>query len=305
MPTDNPTTPLVDLKFVADLARVKDVSVQGCPTDGLGPGLPPIVPIAFDPSTGRPVSVRPLIEEYRTAPPEKRGTATALTLDALIDLTNRHKTPDSAIFAATDWRKPAFVTVVDYHPLAGGTANAKHRIAYAFPLSDEWKAWIAIDGKPLDQGEFAAWIEDRIADLTTPTADERGDLEATFSTRMATPAELMTLSRGLAVMVEAKVEKMVTLQSGAAQMTFVETHKDAAGGALTVPGLFMLSVAPFVGGERVRIPVRLRYRLAGGSVKWHFAIYRPDFYVSERVVDDLAKARNSTGLPTFEGSPEV
>lgn len=302
---DNPTTPLVDLKFVADLARIRDVTVQACPTEGLGAGLPPNVPILLDPLTGKPSSVRNLIEEYRTAPADKRGTATALTLEAFIDLTNRHKSADSVIFAATDWRKPSFLAVIDYHPRAGGTANAKHRIAYQFPLSDEWKAWVAIDGKALDQAEFAAWIEDRIADLTTPTADERGDLEATFSTRMATPAELMTLSRGLQVLVEAKVAKVVTLQSGAAQMTFEETHRDASGNALTVPGLFMLSVAPFVGGDRIRLPVRLRYRVAGGAVKWHFQMYRPDFYVSERVAGDLDNARDETGLPAFEGTPEA
>ncbi len=302
---DNPTTPLVDLKFVAELALGAEVRASGIPTEGLGAGLPPHVPLGVDPLAGRLFSVRSLIEEYRTAPADKRGTATALTLEAFIDLTNRHKSADSVIFAATDWRKPSFLAVIDYHPLAGGTANAKHRIRYEFPLSDEWKAWVAVDGKALDQAEFAAWIEDRIADLTTPTADERGDLEATFSTRMATPAELMTLSRGLQVLVEAKFERVVTLQSGVAQMTFEEKHKDAAGNALMVPGLFMLSVAPFVGGDRIRLPVRLRYRVAGGAVKWHFQMYRPDFYVSERVAGDLDKARDETGLPAFEGTPEA
>lgn len=302
---DHPTAPLVDLKYVADLAKISFQVVDHIQCDGLGPGLPAVIPFMVDPLTGKPMSVRPLIEEYRLAPPEKRGTATALTLDAFIALVDRHKTADSAIFADTNWRKPGFLAVIDYHPLGGGTANAKHRIAYAFPLSDEWKAWVGVDGKALDQSDFAAWIEDRIAELATPAPDERSDLEATFSTKMATPAELMTLSRGLQVMVEAKVAKVVTLQSGAAQMTFEETHRDAAGNALTVPGLFMLSVAPFVGGERIRLPVRLRYRVAGGSVKWHFAMYRPDFYVTERVVADLDHAHVKTGLPTFEGLPEA
>lgn len=306
MASENSTSPLVDLAFVAGLARTNMAHIGEISTRGLGEGLPAEIPVHFDALTGKPLSVRALVEEYRTKPRAKTGTAKALTLESFIDLVERHKTPASVVFANTSWRAPSFLAVIDYHP-PGGTAtdNGKHRILYDFPLSDEWKAWVGVNGKTLDQAEFAAWIEEHIAELSTPLDAERADMEATFQTKIATPAELMTLSRGLQVAVEAKVTKSVTLQNGVGQLTFEETHKDAAGNVLTVPGLFILSVAPFDGGARVRIPVRLRYRVAGSSIKWIFALYRPEFFVGERVIKDLDEVGTRTALPTFEGSPEA
>ncbi len=271
-------------------------------------GLPKDVPVAIV-HGDRPKleSVGEIFEEFRLFPARKAGTAKVLTLDSLIDLTNRHKTPDTAIFANTDWRKPSIVVVIDYHAVEpdGDPAWLRHRIGYEFPLSDPWKEWLAKNGQPMKQGEFAEFIEDHIADLSSPTEAEADDYERLFSAKLATPAKLIELSRGLQVFAGVNVKNTVTLQSGESQVVFEEEHRDAAGNRLEVPGLFILQVNPFFQGDVARIPVRLRYRVADGKIFWFFQIYRPDLIITDRVRTDLDIIRAKTALPVFEGSPEV
>jgi hypothetical protein len=51
--------------------------------------------------------------------------------------------------------------------------------------------------------------------------------------------------------------------------------------------------------------VRLRYRVAGGSIRWQFVMFNPGTFVAERVRADLAMVAEVTGLPVFEGTPEM
>ena len=274
-------------------------------------GVPEQIPVAIKHgTTPELVSVARLFEDFRTRPARKAGVAKLQTLDSFIALANRHQTRHSAIFANTDWTAPSLTAIIDYHEtneadVIGSPDNCKHRVHYAFPLSVEWTAWIKANGVQMSQGDFAAFIEDRIADLTSPNEDERFTAEELFATTAATPAELVTLSRGLQVNVESKVRNANTLSSGEAQIIFEEQHTDGSGGKLRVPGLFFLNVAPFFAGEKARIPVRLRYRVKEGKLLWFYQIYRPDVVVTERVRADLAAAVEQTGLPAFEGAPEI
>lgn len=320
---DTNITPAIDRLLKAG-AEATGIEITSITNRAYTTGLPDTIPVAIKHGANPSLeSVNRLFEEWRERPATKRGTAETLTLQSFIDLTNRHKTAHSAIFANTNWQTPKLTAVIDYHGVdiahtyddadgqpttsveEGLPDNLKHRIAYAYPLSDDWKIWTKLNGEVMDQGKFAAFIEDRIADLASPFETEKMLYEANFQTTFATPAQLIQLSRGLEVNVEAKRKSLVTLQSGAGQLVFEETHKDADGKPLIIPGLFILSIAPFIGGEKVRIPVRLRYRPAGDKVVWFYQIYRPDLAIMERVGADLVIVRRDTALPVYEGSPEV
>lgn len=251
--------------------------------------------------------VKRFIEDFREHPQRRKGTAMAETLESFNALVDRHKTAASVIFADTGWTAPAFTAVIDYHEAkGGGTADwLGHRVVYKFPLSEEWKAWTAMNGEKMDQAQFAAFLEDRIADLASPTEGEKAMYERDFATRVATPAELINLSRGLAVHVDQQVKSAVTLQSGEGQIAWEELHKDSDGKPLKIPGMFMLKVAPFFMGEKTAVPVRLRYRPANGRILWFYQIYRPDIVITEQVRRDLGTAAQATGLPAFEGAPEA
>lgn len=270
------------------------------------PGLPDNIPVMLDRTSGALRSVKALLDEYRVHPARKSGVASVNTLQSFIDLTNRHKTDDTVIFADTNWKQPSLTAVVDYHEKETSIAdNGKHRILYEFPLSEEWEAWIAQDGQAMKQADFAEWIEDHIHELTSPDTLEEEQFLNSFGFKVAFPNDIMTLSRGLKVNAETRVKSNVVLQSGEGEISFEEEHRTAEGGKLVIPGMFIINIPPFFMGETTRIPVRLRYRVHAGSVVWFFKLYRPDIHITNQIDRDLDEAVRETELPGYRGKPEM
>lgn len=251
------------------------------------------------------VSLKHLIDEWRGQPERRVGTARTVTLQSFIALVNRHKDAGSAIFADTLSKSPSLQAVVDYHALDNAPRFGKHRIIYTFPLSPEWQAWSAQDGKAMAQGDFAAFIEERVADLAAPSEDEQFQAESLFQTTIAPPSYVMTLSKGLKITVEAKVKGFVNLTSGETEVGFEEVHSDGSGKKMKLPGMFVVNVPMFVGAEPSRILARLRYRHAGDKIVWWYSLYRADLALLARLRADIEIVGTETALPVFEGSPET
>jgi uncharacterized protein YfdQ (DUF2303 family) len=274
-------------------------------TSGLGDGLPSSVPVAFDRKNQVFRSVQALIEEQRQFPARRKGTATADTLESFINLVNRHKDDRSALFGRCIWPDPKLTAVIDYDDATGTARNRQHRVVYTFPLTEEFKTWVEMNAKPMPQDVFAAFLEEHAAELASPQDGERSEYERLFNEKMATPSEVVALSRHLEVFVSARVKNGIRLQTGERTVEFKEEHQDAKGEAVVIPGIFMVSVPAFVDGDPVRIPARLRYRIVSGDIKWFYQLYRWEFFLREQVERDLETAAGETELPAFEGAPEA
>jgi hypothetical protein len=94
-------------------------------------------------------SLKPFVDEWRENPKRRKGNAQADTLASFIDLVNRHKDTDSVVFAGFTSSAPWLQAVIDYHTLERTPRWLVHRIFYKFPISDEFKAWNAADGKAM------------------------------------------------------------------------------------------------------------------------------------------------------------
>lgn len=292
---------------IIDIVRQQQgVEIVSLSTTGLGVGLPPSVPIVIDRRDGRTIGgLKSIIDEYRIDPAEVKGAAQTTTLQSFIDLVNRHKNESSAVFGKTAWPEPALTAVIDYHCEKAAPRWGRHRIRYAFPITDEFKVWIELNGKPMDQTKFAAFLEDHAAELSAAYGPEAAEYETLFKEKFATPTDLIALSRNLEVFVNAKVKQGVRLQTGERVVEFVEEHMNGKGEKVEIPGIFMVSVPAFVDGDAVRIPARLRYRIVGGEIQWFYQLYRWQFWLRDQVKNDLDTVKQKTALPTFEGSPEV
>jgi uncharacterized protein YfdQ (DUF2303 family) len=296
------------IKAIVDLtnkaAELEEVTIF---TNGTFPGLPDEIPMFFDhrPNMGV-VDIRPYMERFRTHPERRSGTAKVTTLDSFVELVNRHKTPHSAIFASTAWPQPALTGIIDYHETGQGKpGHLHHRVLYDFPITDELKAWIANNNKVMKQAEFAAFLEEHSAELSAPFAGEESHYQNLFKERIATPTEVVSLSRHLEVFVGARAKQGIRLQTGERVVEFSEEHTNGKGDKVDIPGCFIISVHAFVGGEAVRIAARLRYRIAAGDINWFYSLYRWDVELRNRVKNDLAEAAKQTALPAYEGSPEA
>ena len=290
------------VKLTREASRIEIVSLG---TEGLGEGLPATVPLKID---HRPNgSVQALVQEierYRQRPARREGIAKVTTLASFIDLTNRHKSEHSALFANTRWPGPSLSAVINYHELKGVPAHLDHRVVYDFPITDELKAWIGGNGKLIEQREFAEFLEEHAAELASPFEAEVNDYERLFKEKFAAPNDLIALSRNLEVYVGAKVKRGERLQSGERTVEFVEEHTNSKGEKVEIPGIFMVAVPAFLDGAPVRIPARLRYRIVGGNIMWGYQLYRWEYWLRNQVQTDLLRAAKGTGLPPFEGEPE-
>lgn len=277
-------------------------------------------------------SLKALRDEYKDKPDRREGTAQLQDLASLIQHVNRHKDGDSVLYADILTTAPSLTAVLDYQQAGADMVDTarfgKHRAHYAFPLSEEWKAWFAGNGpkNAMKQSEFAAFLEDRIADVAnppdwvqSPVQEERaagGDfgertpqeelihLAGLLNTSFAGPARLMDLARGIKIHAEEQVQHQQVLTSGETALVYKSEHKDEHGSPLKVPGLFLIAIPIFRLGVRYQLAVRLRYRLAQGQVFWFYELYRHEVAFDHAVREACEKARNDTALPLFYGKPE-
>ena len=250
-------------------------------------------------------SIKGLIDEWRMAPDRRKGTARTHTLSSFVELVNRHKDVDTAIFADLLSQTCSVTAVVDYHTMDGQPRFGQHRIGYQWPTSPEWSAWQKANGLSMSQADWCAFVEDHIAELAAPTADEIAQFGGMFQTSIATPAELIQLSRGMSITVESRVKEVRVLQTGESQVVYEETHRAGDGGVLTVPGLFVAQIPLYLGAAPDRLIARLRYRKAEGRLAWFYQLFRPDLVVRGRLQNDLATISQQTQLPVYEGGPEI
>jgi uncharacterized protein YfdQ (DUF2303 family) len=273
---------------------------------------PPVAVLAV-PDGRKVFSLKPYLDEYLEAPERRKGTATVATIKSFVDLVNRFKDSESAIFADNAPKTPRLVAVLDYNPAEasypdhpGKARFGQHRVEYAFPVSSEWAAWTGQHGKEMGQADFAQFLEDRIADVGNPgeAMNTAKEFAAQIGITLASPQRLMELSRGLSIRVNAKVTQAVKLSSGEAQIGFEETHEEEGGGPVKIPGGFAIRIPVFRGGVGFEIPVRLKYRTQGTSILWSYTLQRVDIIWDLVIAEACQLVEKETELPLFYGTPE-
>lgn len=276
----------------------------------IAPATPDAMPLVIISRGKRVVDLKPYFDQYRPHPERKTGTASLTTLCSFIAHVNRFKDPDSAIYlddlvAA----QPKLIAVIDYHQRGLGHARfGEHRGVYAFPLSEEWKAWTGKAGVDLPQGEFASFLEDRIPDIMAPdtVGPKTREFAQSAGIQFAAPARLLELSRGLSIKVDTQVAQHVNLSTGESQIVFKEEHSSEDGASsIKVPSGFAVQIPVVKNGPAYQVAVRLRYRVSSGRLLWKFALYRTDLIFEEMIRGAVERVEKESGLPVFRGRPEA
>lgn len=254
------------------------------------------------------VSVKKYFDEHLDAPERREGTANLEDIESFIAHAKRFADADSALFACSNPASPALLSVLDYHRIGAASSPrfGRHRGVYSFPLSDEWKGWVARNAQVMDQAAFAELVENRITDVLDPAGagETPTKLAEAIGCKFASPTKLLELSRGLSVRVGAKIRTAQNLATGEAALTYVSEHQDEHGAALKVPGAFLIGLPVFRNGAPYQLAVRLRYRVREGGITWFYELYRADRVFDHAFREACEHARTETGLPLYVGSPE-
>lgn len=275
-----------------------------------------------------------LTEKMRSAaqymrPARRSGTARLATLQSLIDWANRFKGESSALYANPDQSSPSLTCIANYHAAGGadldGTGfdltaqHCDHRGTYAFPLSKEWKRWMAVSGKPLDKDEMGQFIEDNAKDFIDPTPalmnpslpetmpweDRMIEIAQKINGRFGHHLKLVEMARAFQVYETSNIGVSSNRDTGESTINFISEHKDADGQPIRIPNLFLIAIPVFESGVMYRLPVRFQYRKAGATVKFMLTVYDPARAFDDAFAEAIEIAGKETGLPVFAGTPEA
>ncbi|WP_044558699.1 DUF2303 family protein [Azospirillum sp. B4] len=138
--------------------------------------IPPVVAL---PDGMRLHALKEFADAFRTRPGLISDRAVVTQAESLVDYVNRFKLAESALFLTDNPTEPALTAIIDYHGATAPAlpANCKHTVRYAFPLTDQWKAWMKVtiaSSDPrtlLSQEDFANFMEDHQNDIENPPAD--------------------------------------------------------------------------------------------------------------------------------------
>lgn len=255
-----------------------------------------------------------VFDDYLKWPRRRNGTAVLTSLASFIDHANRFKDAESALFACDDRAKPGIAAVLNYNPRGGdGAALGRfgdHRSFFSFPLSDEWRAWQAMNGKAMSVPDFAKFLEDRIVDIAGPGEHPLSAAQESFINRIggpdriATVTDLVTLSKGLRVFENGSFANAANLASGEAEVIARTEHTDANGTPLLIPTSFTLAIPVFRNDDLYVVVSRLRYRVNGGAMTLQYDLWGVDKVFDHAFTTAAERAAEETGLPLFLGAPE-
>lgn len=265
----------------------------------------PTVAMALVPDGKKLVNVQTILDAYLQNPRFLKGNVRTFTLASFIDYTERSRGGDTLIFAKPFIElnsQPHLMAIYDYHGEGSpdvATANHGHHLAtYAFPLSEQWKAWIEINGDEMSQREFAEMIEDRLIDVADPPSANDAEFKRLLEAfppgaRFADRAAMVELSRGLRVNQDRRLSQSVNLDSGETEFAFEATNVEPGGARVRKPNAFLLNIPVFDGGPKYRLAARLRYNVDGTAVSWRILLHRPEVIGRHAFDEDVKLVREA------------
>lgn len=184
-----------------------------------------------------------------------------------------------------------FVAIFDDDQV-GMPAWRQHSMIYDCPLSEEWVNWTGNQGKLMPQADFARFIEENLPDIVEPTADI-----------------ILKLARELEAKRSVDFGQATRLDTGVTSIRFQETiNASTTTGEIALPDTFALGIAVFKGGEKYKVPCRLRYsvpRQAGEGLKMGYVIDRPYKLIDAAFDDLVAVIAEKTAQPMIEAVPSI
>ncbi len=265
--------------------------------------------IAVVPAGKELKSLQPFLDELRTEPKRRRGVAKLESLPGFIAHVQRFAGVDSAIFAAGMLSgQPVLRAVYDYHPANADVSDARtmsHQAEYPLTLSPEWQAWERVSGQPLTPTQFAAFLEDRIADVYQGEPSERiAQLVRDFGLMLAGASKLVELSKKLEVSAKVNVKQAQNLSTGEIAVSFEETHADGAGQPIRVPNAFQIAIPVFAGASPFVMLVRLAYRRTDSGIVWFVRVHDAARVRAAAAEEVCEAVRSATSVPLYHGLPE-
>lgn len=228
------------------------------------------------PTNYQHINITKLIEEAQGEPNRKKGTVVLSDINSFnqyaIDQTSNHI---GYIYADPELR--TLTAVFNDSKEANTPGWRDHRAVFRAELSRECENWLKHNKQPKEQEDFAIFLEENIADIAEPTGNV-----------------LLEVALTLQAKTEVNFSSSRRLDNGQVQLAYTE-NIDARSGAgnIDIPKEFAIGIRLFKNGDAYKIKARLKYRLGGGKVKFHYELDRVENAIEDAFKDYITKAAES------------
>lgn len=247
------------------------------------------IPYVVIPSDCKVVGLADMIyNKFSTAPIRKQAFVKVLDGASFIEYFAKFCDENSRVFA--DETQSRVLAVLDYHGAGdSGPRWCEHKLQLDLRHSDEWTTWTGKNGveEKMVQVEFAEFIEDNTPDIVRPDA-----------------ATMLEMARTLEAKTEADFSSAIRLNNGQVQFTYNENIKGTFGsGKVEIPEEFLIAIPVYVGGARVQVRARLRYRILGGKLSIWYDLLRVKEIERSAFMAILQEIKDGLKVSIINGNP--
>ncbi|MGZ8213516.1 MAG: DUF2303 family protein [Methylosarcina sp.] len=216
------------------------------------------------------VSKDEIVKEFphlRDSPIRTDQTVKHTTAESFIDYFNKFASAESVIFIDEVHNK--FTAIFDYHaPLEAGWKA--HKSIFELMKTPEWAAWEGSNSKPMNQTDFAQFIENNLTEIINPAG-----------------AKMLEIALTISAKTDVAFSSSIRLDNGQNQLTYNEVIDGSAGakGQIKIPEKFTLGLKLFRGGAPYQMDARLRYRIREGRLTMWYELIRPHAVIDANIAD--------------------
>lgn len=220
------------------------------------------------------------------------------TVDSLLAYWDKHFDPSSDVYA--DRERRSITLVLDAHhgsPSAPDGTDEEfrarwqsHRAVLTLAHSDPLKAWLAHDGKLLDQVAFAEFVEDQATYVVDPVA-----------------ADLLEMAQHFQATIGATFKSGHKLISGQRQFEYTEQiDATVRGDSVAVPNNITLHLPVWRGATTAEeLVARVRFRInhgGAGKLGIGYKLVRPTELLDAAFEAEVSKVETHVGRPVLRGT---
>jgi len=232
------------------------------------------------------VDLTTAIERAGTAPRRKTGTVQLGDIHSFnVFVADQGESGQVYIYADPEAR--TLTAVLNDHVHSDETAGWRDfRAVFKAELSREFATWMGQNKRPMEQEDFAIFLEDNIADVVEPSGET-----------------LLQVALTLQAKTEVNFASHRRLDNGQVQFTYNETIDARAGtGLIEIPREFTIGARLFKNGDGYKVRARLKYRLASSKLKFWYELDRAENAIEDAFQAYINQAREN-GFTVLIGKP--
>lgn len=235
------------------------------------------------------------LEQLLLKPVRKRAAVVVTDTPSFIFYVKKHGNKDATVIYAevnpVESRFKLKAILDDHGTKPESTAWRDHTCTLTPSQTVEWGRWNSQDKTRFNQSDFAAWLEDNLADIASVDG-------------MPTGRDILEMSLAFVATADKRLRSKINLQSGGVQFEFVDDEDKGTRTKMKVFERFTLGLPVFDGSTSAyQVEARLKYREKEGRVVFWYELIRPDRVFKQAVIDEMTAIRDATKFNVISGQP--